>query len=157
MLLLVLSSWVTASKAVVEGPILDNIRHQSESKPNEAEARDGSETKSITIHGFALLICDESDSKSPGQIVVSRYAALSGNPPRERGPAFRGTHLGILKRTMNNPNTHAITYNKRYMLELPREEANPCDPGPRKAPLHRCDMREWSVLKPRRKVDSRHP
>ena len=56
---------------------------------------------------------------------------------------------------MKNSNTHAITYTQRHILALPREEANPCDPGPRKAPLHWCDMREWWALKPRQKVDSR--
>ena len=58
----------------------------------------------------------------------------------------------MLKRTMKNSNTHAITYSQRHILALP-SEANPCDPGPRKAPLHRSDMRKWSLLKPRQKVD----
>ena len=60
----------------------------------------------------------------------------------------------MLKRTMKNSNTHAITYSQRHILALPMEEANPCDPGPRKAPLHRSDMRKWSLLKPRQKVDT---
>ena len=59
----------------------------------------------------------------------------------------------MLKRRAQNPSTHAITYNQRHILEFPREEANPCDPGPRKAPQHRSDMRKWSLLKPRQKVD----
>ncbi len=55
---------------------------------------------------------------------------------------------------MKNSNTHAITYTQRHILALPREEANPSDPGPRKARLPRSDMRKWSLLKPRQKVDT---